>query len=96
MNVNQSAVVFVGENTLVYNGGGLQTIGTGLFDVRGNVMIQGSASDVFKTLNEAGTAAKTDGGNFILRLNNPANHSSTSSPSTYGQLQIRALRRVQT
>lgn len=91
MNVNKDAVVFVAENTLVYSGGGLQTFGTGLFDVRGNVMIQGSASDVFKTLNAAGTAAKSDGGNFILRLNNPANHSSTSSPSTYGQLHIQGL-----
>lgn len=87
-NVNQDAVVFVGENTLVYNGGGVQTKGNGLFDVRGNVMIQGAATDVFKTLNAAGTADKTDGGNFILRLNNPANHSSATNPSTYGQLYI--------
>ncbi len=91
LNVNQDAVVYVGENTLVYSGGGVQTKGTGVVDVRGNVMLQGTATDVFKTLNAAGTANKTDGGNFILRLNNPANHSSPTNPSTYGQLFISGL-----
>lgn len=88
LNVNPDAVFYVGENTLVYNGGGMQTKGNGVYDIRGNVMVVGGANDVVKTLNTAGTADKTDGGNIILRLNNPANHSAATNPSTYGQLYI--------
>ena len=89
--VNPNAVFYVGENTLVYHGGGLQTKGNAVYDVRGNVMIEGSSTDVFRTLDAAGTTDKTDGGNFILRLNNPANHSAALNPSTYGQLYINGL-----
>ncbi|MBU4537100.1 MAG: T9SS C-terminal target domain-containing protein [Weeksellaceae bacterium] len=89
--VNPDALFYVGENALVYNGGGVQTKGNGIYDVHGNVMIVGGANDVFKTLDAAGTGNKTDGGNFILRLNNPANHSATVNPSTYGQLYIDGL-----
>lgn len=84
--VNKDAVFYVGENALVYNGGGVQTQENAIYDVRGNVMIVGSGSDLFKTL-ALGGGDKLDGGNFILRLNTPAN----SATSTYGQLYINGL-----
>lgn len=84
--VDANAVFFVGENALVYNGGGLQTKGNGVYDIKGNVMVVGTGSDGLRTLTSGGSA-KSDGGNFILRLNNP-----TSAPtSTYGQLYINGL-----
>src|SRR5690606_36215399 len=55
------------------------------------VMVQGAATDVLKTLDNAGTGDKTEGGNIILRLNDPANHSAAVNPSTYGQLYISGL-----
>ncbi|UFK98540.1 T9SS type A sorting domain-containing protein [Kaistella faecalis] len=91
VHVDPTGVFYVGENALVYNGGGLQTKGSGILDVRGNVMVQGAATDVLKTLDNAGTGDKTDGGNIILRLNDPANHSAAVNPSTYGQLFISGL-----
>ncbi|WP_246008075.1 T9SS type A sorting domain-containing protein [Kaistella jeonii] len=84
--VNKDAVFYVGENALVYNGGGVQTQENAIYDVRGNVMIVGSGSDLFKTL-ALGGGNKLDGGNFILRLNTPA----SSATSTYGQLYINGL-----
>ena len=90
VHVDPAGIFYVGENALVYNGGGLQTKGSGILDIRGNVMVEGTTTDVLKTLNNAGTADKTDGGNIILRLNDPANHSS-GTPSTYGQLYINGL-----
>ena len=86
-NVNDDGVFFVGENALVYNGGGLQTKGNGIYDVRGNVMVVGTSTDQFNTIVSGGSADKTDGGNFILRLNTPA----TSATSTYGQLFISGI-----
>lgn len=89
--VNSGALVYVSENTLVYNGGGLQTLGTGVLDVRGNVMVVGTSGDALRTLNAAGTAPQISGGNIILRMNNPANYASTTAPSTYGQLYINGI-----
>lgn len=85
--VDANGIFYVGENALVYNGGGVQTNDNGIYDIKGNVMIVGSAADGFKTLQNAGTAPKTTGGNFILRLNTPA----TYATSTYGQLYIDGL-----
>ncbi|CAI8932089.1 T9SS type A sorting domain-containing protein [Chryseobacterium sp. IT-36CA2] len=82
--VDTNANMYVSEGTLVYSGGGVQTKGNGLLDVHGNIMVVGSGSDAFKTIDAAGTADKTDGGNIILRLNTPG----TFASSTYGQLFI--------
>lgn len=85
--VDNNGVFFVGENALVYNGGSVQTKGNGVYDIKGNVMVVGDGSSVLKTLNSTGGTDKTDGGNFILRMNNPA----ASGTSTYGQLYIDGL-----
>ena len=84
--VSNDVAFYVDQNALVYNGGGMQTNGAGLYDIRGNVMVVGSSSDVLRTL-ETGGANKTSGGNIILRLNDPANFAT----STYGQLFITGL-----
>lgn len=88
--VDPTGLFYVGENALVYNGGGVQTKGNGVYDIHGNVMVVGGTSDVLKTLDATdtdGTKLKTSGGNFILRLNDYANYST----STYGQLYITGL-----
>jgi len=85
--VDANANMYVSEGTLVYSGGGVQTRGNGLLDVHGNIMVVGSATDSFKTIDAAGTGDKTDGGNIILRLNTPASFAT----STYGQLYIDGL-----
>ena len=86
--VDNSALLYVSPNTLVYNGGGLQTKGSGMIDNRGNIMIQGSGGDVVKTIAAgASTADKTDGGNIVLR----ANDYSSVNPNSYGQLYISGL-----
>ncbi|BAP29819.1 uncharacterized protein CHSO_0782 [Chryseobacterium sp. StRB126] len=84
--VDTNANMYVSEGTLVYSGGGVQTKGTGLLEVHGNVMVVGSGADAFKTIDAAG-ADKTDGGNIILKLNTPASYAT----STYGQLYIDGL-----
>ncbi|RQP08323.1 MAG: T9SS C-terminal target domain-containing protein [Chryseobacterium sp.] len=81
--VGDGAEVYIQEGTLVYNGGGLQTVGTGKIDNRGNIMVVGTSSDVVQTRTTA-NSNKTDGGNIVLRLNTPNSYSS----STYGQLYI--------
>lgn len=85
--VDTDALFYISENTLVYNGGGVQTKGNGKYDVHGNVMVVGSGSDLLRTLDNSGSGSKTNGGNFILRLNNPGTYSS----SGYGQLYINGL-----
>lgn len=87
VHVDKNAVFYVGENALVYSGGGIQTKDNGTYDIHGNMMVVGTGSDVIKTLNSAGTGDKLDGGNIILRLNNPA----ASATSTYGQLYIQGV-----
>ncbi|MDQ0784472.1 hypothetical protein QF044_004326 [Chryseobacterium sp. W4I1] len=84
--VDTNANMYVSEGTLVYSGGGVQTKGNGLLDVHGNIMVVGSATDSFKTIDASG-ADKTDGGNIVLRLNTPA----TYATSTYGQLYVDGL-----
>ena len=61
--VNKDAVFYVGENALVYNGGGVQTQQNAIYDVHGNVMVVGSGTDLFKTL-ALGGGDKLDGGNI--------------------------------
>lgn len=87
VHVDKNAVFYVGENALVYSGGGIQTKDNGTYDIHGNMMVVGTGTDVIKTLNSAGTGDKLDGGNIILRLNNPA----ASATSTYGQLYIQGV-----
>ncbi|WP_123912760.1 T9SS type A sorting domain-containing protein [Chryseobacterium pennipullorum] len=84
--VDTGANMYVSEGTLVYSGGGVQTRGNGLLDVRGNVMVVGSGTDAFRTI-DAGGGNKTDGGNIVLRLNTPGSYAT----STYGQLYIDGL-----
>lgn len=43
--VGNSALVTVQSNTLVYNGGGLQTVGSAVVNNSGNIMIKGVATD---------------------------------------------------
>ncbi|QIY91128.1 T9SS type A sorting domain-containing protein [Chryseobacterium gallinarum] len=84
--VDTDARMYVSEGTLVYSGGGVQTKGTGLVDVHGNVMVVGATGDAFRTIADNGQP-KLDGGNIILRLNTPASFAT----STYGQLYIDGL-----
>ncbi|WP_294287651.1 T9SS type A sorting domain-containing protein [uncultured Chryseobacterium sp.] len=86
IHVDDNATTYVSEGTLVYSGGGVQTRGSGIIDVHGNVMIEGASGDAFRTITTTG-AAKTNGGNIVLRLNTPGNYAS----STYGQLYINGI-----
>lgn len=86
--VDNTATFYVGEGALVYNGGGMQTKGSGVIDVRGNVMVVGTAgADKFRTVDAANADLVTPANNIILRLNDPANYAT----STYGQLYISGL-----
>ncbi|MDN3694988.1 T9SS C-terminal target domain-containing protein [Chryseobacterium tructae] len=85
--VDTGANMYVSEGTLVYSGGGVQTKDTGVLDVHGNVMIVGSGTDAFKTIDALGADKTTSGDNIVLRLNTPA----TYAASTYGQLYINGL-----
>ncbi|KMQ71063.1 T9SS type A sorting domain-containing protein [Chryseobacterium koreense] len=100
--IDDGAVVYVGKNTLVYNGGGLEVKDTGILENHGNIMIVASdaANDVFRTLD--GTNDKiegaTSGGTILNVLNEPATYStwnvnnSTATPTyTYGQLYVRGI-----
>lgn len=84
LHVGDTAKMYVSNGTLVYNGGGLQTRGSGNIDLHGNLMIEGNNStDVVRTLTAgAGAVAKPDGGNIVVRLNDLTNYAS------YGQLYI--------
>lgn len=88
VHLDDSAVTYVSEGTLLYSGGGFQTKGSGMMDVHGNVMIEGASGDGFKTITTGG-ADKTNGGNFVLRLNDPT--PANFLTSTYGQLYISGL-----
>ena len=93
--LDSNANVYVGKNALVYNGGGMKIKNNAQVLNYGNVMIVGGNTDVFKTV-DASNVDKTEtngGGNFINKLNDPANYASVNSPSspsiyTYGQLYI--------
>ena len=96
--LDSNANVYVGKNALVYNGGGMKIKNNAQVLNYGNVMIVGGNTDVFKTV-DASNVDKTEtngGGNFINKLNDPANYASVNSPSspsiyTYGQLYISGL-----
>lgn len=106
LHVDDTAKMYVSKGTLVYNGGGMQIKSTGNVENRGNIMVVGSATDVFKTI-DATNADKTEangGGNFVNRLNEPNNFAlnnitddpatttvDESSRYTYGQLYISGI-----
>lgn len=75
MHIDQNGLFYVGKDALVYNGGGLQTKGTGttggIVENHGNVMISGVAGDVFRNLdgNDAVITTANAGGRFINKLN---------------------------
>ncbi|WP_312902480.1 T9SS type A sorting domain-containing protein [Chryseobacterium taichungense] len=89
VHLDDSAVTYVSEGTLLYSGGGFQTRGSGIMDVHGNIMIDGQLGDAFKTITTGGSN-KTDGGNIVLRLNDPDNYLT----STYGQLYINGIQKT--
>lgn len=88
VHVDDAAVTYVSDGTLLYSGGGFQTRGSGIMDVHGNIMIDGQSGDAFKTITTGGSN-KTDGGNIVLRLNDPT--TANFLTSTYGQLYINGL-----
>ncbi|EKB61328.1 T9SS type A sorting domain-containing protein [Bergeyella zoohelcum] len=83
--VGEGAQMYVQSGALVYNGGGMKVVGSGKVENSGNVMIVGDASSKFETVNTSG-GAKTDGGNFILKMTN-----ATVGSLRYGQLYIDGL-----
>jgi hypothetical protein len=87
LHVDNTAKMYVSNGTLVYNGGGLQTRGSGNIDLYGNMMVVGNgSSDVLRTITTTATNPKTDGTNIVLRLNPGAPVS-----ATYGQLYITGI-----
>jgi hypothetical protein len=86
LHIDDAANTYVSEGALVYSRGGVQTRGNGIMDVHGNVMVEAGTTDAFRTITTAG-AAKTDGGNIVLRLNDPTNYGTSS----YGQLYISGI-----
>lgn len=99
MHVDNAAKMYVSKGTLVFNGGGLQTKGNGNIENHGNFMIDGVAGNVYRNLDAGGAIIVNGaGGNFINKLNEPANYyafnqnSPTADPDyTYGQLYIQGL-----
>jgi len=89
VHLDDSAVTYVSEGTLLYSGGGFQTKGSGIIDIHGNVMIDGASGDGFKTITTGG-GDKFNGGNIVLRLNDPTNYST----STYGQLYVNGIKAI--
>ncbi|WP_176764926.1 T9SS type A sorting domain-containing protein [Chryseobacterium taihuense] len=89
LHVDNTANMYVSNGTLVYNGGGLQTKGSGKIELHGNMMVQGNgSSDVLKTItNDPTPIDKVNGGNIVIKINNPA----SPVTSTYGQLFIRGF-----
>ncbi|MDY3547457.1 T9SS type A sorting domain-containing protein [Riemerella anatipestifer] len=83
--VGDKAGVYVKENALVYSGGGVKVVGTGVIDNSGNIMVVGDANSKFATVATDGSN-KLDGGNFILRMTNK-----TVGSLRYGQLYINGL-----
>ncbi|RNA60550.1 T9SS C-terminal target domain-containing protein [Chryseobacterium nematophagum] len=97
VHVDDAATTFVSKGTLFFSGGGMQMKGSGMVENHGNVMIAGTATDSFKTV-DASNVDKTEangGANFVNKLNEPtavasvnANSSSATPVYTYGQLFI--------
>lgn len=93
--VDTNANMYVSKGTLVYSGGGMQMKGNGVIENHGNVMVSGTGSDLFKTI-DASDADKTEangGGNFINKLNEATSYASpgVSAAYTYGQLYISGI-----
>ena len=84
--VDAGATFYVSPNTLVYNGGGLQTKDTGKIENHGNIMIDGTSTSVLRTLNASGTSTPT-ADRIVLKINDPAN----PITSGYGQLYIKGV-----
>ncbi|MCU7619151.1 T9SS type A sorting domain-containing protein [Chryseobacterium sp. PBS4-4] len=88
--VANAAVMTVRPGTLVYNGGGMKTVGSGRVDNYGNIMIvAGATTDKFETFQANGTSAKLNGGNFNLLYDDAA-----SATSPYGQLYLTNFRQA--
>lgn len=102
MHVDRAGVLYVGKGALVYNGGGLQTKDTGFIENHGNILVDGTASDVFRTLDNSNNPkpySSTDV-NIINKLNEPQNYATWNEAKpvagyqpvyTYGQLMIRGI-----
>ncbi|MDY6026136.1 T9SS type A sorting domain-containing protein [Bergeyella zoohelcum] len=87
LHVDDQSSMYVSEESLLYNGGGMQTKGAGLLDVYGNVMVVGGNTDTFRTLTVAGLDKSNAEDNIVLRLNDAANYGA----SKYGQLYITGI-----
>lgn len=85
-NIDENALFYISENALMFNGGTLETKGSSLYDIHGTVMIVGNSTHKLRTLNND-DSEKINGGNIVLRLNDPQNFSTSS----YGQLFISGL-----
>lgn len=107
MHLDNAAKVYVGKFALVYNGGGLQTKGTGNIENHGNFMISGnSTTDVFRNLDGTSGTEVSGGlsGTFVNKINEPANFALRNTAIqgnqtvplstlnyTYGQLYITGI-----
>jgi len=91
LHVDDTAKMYVSAGTLVYNGGGLQSRGSGVIDLHGNMMVVGTTTDGIKTIPTNGTPAGTSNTpnptNVILRINTPG----SPTTSQYGQLYIKGI-----
>lgn len=83
--VGDKSSVYVAKDALVYSGGGVKVVGSGVVDNSGNIMVVGDGSSKFETVVTNGTN-KTNGGNFILRMTG-----SSIQDFRYGQLYIKGL-----
>lgn len=81
--VGTDALFYVSPNTLVYNGGGLETKTTGKIENHGNIMIVGSSSSVLRTVDASNALAPT-ADRIVLKAND-------NSGDTYGQLYIEGI-----
>lgn len=99
LHVDNTARMYVSKGTLVYNGGGMQTRGDGSIENHGNVMINGTGSDLFRNLDTSNNPiVNGTGGRFINSLNEATaygqvnvNNPTTPPVYTYGQLYITGL-----
>jgi len=79
LHLDSSAKMYVSNGTLVYNGGGLQTKGSGAtapnIENHGNFMVVGNTtSDVFRNLDSSGAEVSTGvSGTFVNKLNEASN-----------------------
>ena len=96
--VDQAGLVYVGKDALVYNGGGLQTKGTGKIENHGDIMIEGASTDVVKTIDASNAVIPlaTGGQNIVNVINEPGKYdtwnANTGVPEfTYGQILIKGI-----